>query len=114
MKKNDSFFLQHILDAAERIQRHIHCTDQQAFLVNELIQDAVLRQLEIIGEAVKHLSAALRNNNPDIPWKSIAGTRDELIHHYFGLNMDIIWQAVQNDIPILKSKVAALLREFGT
>jgi uncharacterized protein with HEPN domain len=86
MKRDDAVYLRHVLDAIERIERHAGGMDERAFLGNELVQDAVLRQLEIIGEAVKHLSNAMRDQHPDIPWRSIAGTRDRLIHHYFGVS----------------------------
>jgi uncharacterized protein with HEPN domain len=112
MKKDDSVFLRHILNATERIQRYTGGMEERAFLGNELVQDGVLRQLEIIGEAVKHLSGAMRDNHPDVPWKSIAGTRDKLIHRYFGVNFEEIWLAVQRDIPLLKTRVNELLNEL--
>jgi uncharacterized protein with HEPN domain len=74
-----------------------------------MIQDAVIRNLEVIGEAAKGLSDNLRNRNPDIAWKQIAGMRDVLIHHYFGVKLDAVWQVVAEHIPLLKQRIDALL-----
>ncbi len=74
-----------------------------------MAQDAVARNLEIIGEAVKGLSEEIRSANPDVPWKQIAGMRDVLIHHYFGVKMDIVWQVVADHLPPLAVKVRANL-----
>lgn len=76
-----------------------------------MIQDAVVRNLEVIGEAVKGLSEDVRANNPDIPWTQIAGMRDVLIHHYFGVNLDIVWQVVIEHLPTLGKRVLTLLAE---
>ncbi len=77
-----------------------------------MIQDAVIRNLEIIGEAVKNLSADLRDRHPDIPWGRIAGLRDVLIHQYFGVRLQTVWNAVENRLPELKGHIESLLREI--
>ena len=74
-----------------------------------MVQDAVIRNLEVIGEAVKGLSTDLRNANPDIPWQRIAGMRDVLIHHYFGVKLETVWQVLVEHLPNLKSRVNDLL-----
>lgn len=71
----------------------------------------MIRNFEIIGEAVKHISDDLRCKHPDIPWKQIAGMRDEMIHEYFGIDLTIVWDTVQNDLPKLKQTVDRLLAE---
>ena len=76
-----------------------------------MIQDAVIRNLEVIGEAVKGLSEELRSTNPDVPWKQIAGMRDVLIHHYFGVKIETVWQVVVQHLPNLKQRVQQLLGE---
>ena len=76
---------------------------------NRLVQDGVIRQLEIIGEASRHLSDELRAQHPDSPWQQIIGLRNRLIHAYFDINLGIIWDIVQADIPPLKGRVRALL-----
>ena len=68
-------------------------------------QDAVIRNMEVLGEAAKLLTDETKNNYPDIPWKDIAGTRDKLIHDYFGVNVDIVWDIAQNEMPILSSQL---------
>ena len=97
-------YLRHVLDAVRRIEEYVRGVDEQAFHAQPLIQDAVIRQIEVIGEAVKRLSASLREKHPTIPWQDIAGTRDILIHHYFGVSLDEVWLTVQRDIPILKAE----------
>jgi uncharacterized protein with HEPN domain len=75
-----------------------------------MVQDAVIRNLEVIGEAVKGLSDDLRSANPDVPWKQIAGMRDVLIHHYFGVKLETDWQVVIDHLPPLRDRVRQLLR----
>ncbi len=79
-----------------------------SFYENFLVQDGVIRQLEVIGEAVKNLSKEIREENPHIPWKDIAGMRDKLIHHYFGVDIDKVWNTVQDEIPALKEDIIKL------
>lgn len=74
-------------------------------------QDAVIRNLEIIGEATKHLSKEFRERHPDIPWKSMAGARDRLIHHYFGVNLDVVWRIVTDELLEVASRLTEILRE---
>jgi uncharacterized protein with HEPN domain len=111
MIRDEIVYLRHVLDAIARIGKYIDGVDDQTFRDDTLIQDGVIRQLEIIGEAVKHLSPALRETHPRIPWQDIAGTRDVLIHDYFGVNLDEVWVMVKRDIPVLKTEVIAMLGE---
>jgi len=111
MKRDESVYLRHILDAITRIEEYTCGVDEQAFRDRTLIQDGVIRQLEILGEAVKHLPVALREKHPDIPWQDIAGARDMLSHHYFGVSLDEVWLMVERDIPVLKAQVIAILSE---
>ena len=106
--KDDAVYLRHIADAAQRVREYT-ADGRDAFLADKKTQDAVLRNLEIIGEAVKRLSTELRDAHPDIPWKQIAGMRDILIHHYFGVKLDTVWQVVEVDLASLEKKVASLL-----
>jgi len=76
------------------------------------VQDGVIRQLEIIGEAVRHLSNSLRIKYPHVPWRDIAGTRDKLIHDYFGIDLEKVWVMVQEDIPTLKIEVEKILNDL--
>ena len=83
MKRDDSIYLQHILDAIAKVQIYLLAVDEASFLTDSLVQDGVIRQIEIIGEATKRLSDEVRAQYADVPWDDIAGMRDKLIHDYF-------------------------------
>lgn len=102
MKKDDAVYEKHILDAIIRIKEYTRDVKYEDFKSNNLLQDGVIRQIEIIGEAAKRLSDIFRNQHADIPWKDIAGMRDKLIHDYFGVDMDAVWDTAQKDIPALE------------
>lgn len=106
--KEDQVYLAHIRDAIERIETFTTGGRDQ-FFADPLVQDAVIRNLEVIGEAVKGLSDDLRAANPDVPWKQIAGMRDVLIHHYFGVKLQTVWQVVAEHLPRLRERVRQLL-----
>ena len=80
--------------------------------LTHLVQDGVIRQLEIIGEATKRLSNAVRVDYPSIPWQDMAGMRDKLIHDYFGVDMEAVWLTAKDDIPVLKAAVSRILDEL--
>jgi len=106
--KDDRAYLQHIRDALEDIHRYTS-GGRQAFFVDRMRQDATLRKLQVIGEAVKRLSEDTKSKQPQIPWKQIAGMRDKVIHDYFGINLDIIWGVVEKSLPALERAVHELL-----
>ena len=85
--------------------------DYKSFIRDTKTQDAIVRNIEIIGEAVKNISEDFRNLYPEIPWKNIAGMRDKLIHHYFGVNIDIIWNVVKNDLPTIIKQIERILNQ---
>ena len=109
MPHDDRVYLQHIRDAAERIRGYVSGLDEAGFKKNELVQDGVIRQIEIMGEATKRLSAKTKELQPDIPWRDIAGMRDKLLHDYFGVDIERVWLTVTDDLPELASKITALL-----
>ncbi len=106
--KDDSVYLKHVADSLARI-RNYTSRGRDVFFADPMSQDAVIRNLEIIGEAVKRLSADTCAKAPNIPWKQIAGMRDVLIHNYFGVQLERVWQVVERDIPVLEKAVADLL-----
>lgn len=102
--------LKDILEAVERIQRYVGSMSQSEFLQNTEKQDAVVRNLEIIGEAVRNLPADFRRRHSQVQWAPIAGMRDRLIHQYFGVNWNILWNVVQEKLPSLKTDIEQILK----
>ncbi len=111
-KRDDAVYLRHVLDAISKIAEYLHGIDEHNFRRNTLIQDGVIRQLEIIGEAVKKLSSELRDRHPHIPWKDVAGMRDKLIHDYFGVDLEAVWESAKEDVPALRDEVKRILKEL--
>ncbi len=110
-ERTDRDFLSDIQEAIRRIREYTTGMTYQAFLEDTKTQDAVIRNLEIIGEATKNLSKELRERYSHVPWKGMAGVRDRLIHHYFGVNLDIVWQIITDELPEVASQLKSILRE---
>jgi len=107
--KDDTAYLKHILDAINLIGEYLRDVNYDEFMNNRMFQDAVTREIEIIGEATKNLSLEVRDGNPNIPWKKIAGMRDKLIHGYFGVDPDAVWMTARKDIPMLREEIARII-----
>jgi uncharacterized protein with HEPN domain len=105
-KRTDPELVEDIKDAIERIQRYTKGLSFEAFLADDKTQDAVARNLEIIGEAAKSVSADFRKGRGEIAWQDIAGMRDRLIHHYAGVNWEIVWDVIQTKLPELKAQLS--------
>ncbi len=109
MKHDETVYLRHILDAIDRVETYLQGIEEHAFAKNFLVQDGVIRQIEIMGEATKHLSKTFRLRYDHVPWDDIAGMRDKLIHGYFGVDIDEVWLAATEDIPKLKTEIEKIL-----
>ena len=109
MKTDQFAFLHNILDAIMKIEKYIQDIDEESFMKNDLVQDGVIRQIEIIGEAVNRLSNDLKSQSPNVPWQDIAGMRDKLIHDYFGVDIDTVWLTVEKDIPGFKENIKRII-----
>ena len=94
-----------IIEAIDRIRRYTRGVGYERFLKDTMVQDAVVRNLEIVGEAVKGLSPAFRRKHKAVNWRDIAGMRDRLIHHYAGVNWSIVWDVIRTRLPELKSRL---------
>lgn len=111
-RPDESIYLRHILDAIERIGRFLQGIDQTAFDNNDLVQSAVIYQIQIVGEAARYLSPDLRRRYPAIPWQDIVGMRSKLVHDYFGINREAIWLTATRDIPTLVKDIQQILAEL--
>ena len=104
--------LENILECAQRIEEYTSVLDKDTFLANTQTQEAVIRRLEIIGEAVKSLPADWKDSHPEVEWRQIARMRDLLIHRYFSVDLDLTWTMARNDVPALAQEVSALLAQL--
>lgn len=109
--KEDSVYLNHILDSIKNVFSDTQDFTFEKFLENRQVRDAVTRNVEIIGEAVKRLSEEIFKNYPNVPWQKIARTRDMLIHHYFDVDDQQLWKIVEDDLPKLKISIEKILNK---
>jgi uncharacterized protein with HEPN domain len=103
--KDDKIFLGHILECITIIRSHIKGVSREEFDKDIKLQDAVIRRIEIIGEAAKNITEEFKENHPEIPWHKIIGIRNTVIHEYFGVKVDIVWGVCQNRIDELESAI---------
>ncbi|MBI5753651.1 DUF86 domain-containing protein [Candidatus Peregrinibacteria bacterium] len=113
MKKEPKVFLEHINNSINHIEKYIASFSYEQFSKNSQLQDAVVRRLEIIGEATKNLPEEFRKKYPEIPWKLMAGTRDVMSHEYFGIDFIMIWNIIKKELPELKIKIFNLLESLN-
>jgi uncharacterized protein with HEPN domain len=107
--KHNQVFLKHILDEIDFLTKETEGRNFETFIKDEILKRACSRSLEIIGEAVKNLSPDFKKQHKEIEWKKISGLRDKMIHGYFGVNWDIVWDVMRNQIPKLKAQVENIL-----
>jgi uncharacterized protein with HEPN domain len=104
-------YLEHILEATSNVEQFVEGVTKEDFFENKEKQYAVLRALEIVGEAAKNLSRELKAKNREIQWRDIVGMRDKLIHGYFGVNLNLVWETVKKNLPVLKKQISKMLKE---
>ena len=114
MTRDIRVYIEDIMDSITKIEQYTQCVNEQEFMTNTQLQDAVLRRLEIMGEAVKNIPQSFRDKYPHIPWKKIAGFRDVLIHEYFGVNMRRAWKVAKHDIFVLSDELRKVKKDLET
>ena len=110
MSREHRLFLEDMLQACEKVIRYAQGLTQEQFVANEQAFDAVMRNLEIIGEACKHVPPEVRTQHPSVDWRRIAGLRDVVIHEYFGVDIEIVWDVVTREVPALLEQLKRMLR----
>ena len=110
--KRDIVYLKHMHEGITRIESYVS-VGRTVFMTTSHWQDAVIRQLEILGEAAKRISQDLRAQHDDVPWRRIAGLRDVLIRDYMGVDLQAVWEVTQRELPGLKQKVTVILEELS-
>ncbi len=111
MPRDFKVYLEDILEAILKIRRFTSGFTLETFSKDSKTLDAVVRNLEVIGEAVKKIPETVRQKYADVEWKKISGLRDILIHEYFGIDVEIVWDVIQNKLPVLETKLQLLLKE---
>jgi uncharacterized protein with HEPN domain len=107
--RDDTIYLHHMVDAINTIARYLDGVADEEFHVDTMLQDAVIRQIQIIGEAAKRVQAETCDAHPGIPWRDIAGMRDKLVHDYLGVDVGMVWTTARDDLPVLLGELEGIL-----
>ncbi|MCP3927784.1 MAG: DUF86 domain-containing protein [Bacteroidetes bacterium] len=110
----DLMYLEHIQESIQKIQLYTSGMTEEDFQNSSLVQDAVIRQFEIIGEATKQISDSLKSSYASVPWKDMAGMRDILIHDYINVETDVVWKTVQDHLPSLKNQIIGIIKDLNS
>lgn len=110
--KDDRLYLAHIVEAVQRIRRYTRDGRAQ-FFEDPMAQDAVIRNLQVLGEAAKKVSARTIAEHPEIPWRSMTGMRDRVVHDYFGVSLEIVWDVVENHLKVVEDEVGRVLARWA-
>ena len=108
-RKNHTLFVEDIQESMDKIERYIKGLTYEAFVKNDMAVDAVIRNLEVIGEASKNIPEDVKKKYPNIPWKRMIGLRNIAVHEYFGIDLSIIWEIITRNLPETKPKIKAML-----
>jgi len=112
-KRGVELYLEDIKESIRKIERYTRGIGFAEFSRDEKLIDAVVRNLSIIGEAVVNMPKEIKTKNPDVAWKEIKGMRNKVVHEYFGIDEEILWKTIQEDLPIFKKQIAKLLRDVN-
>lgn len=110
-EKDDLIFIRHMRDSVRAIEEFSADLTKETLLSDRLRQSAIVREIEVIGEAARNVSDTLKKRHAAIPWKDIIGTRDIMIHRYFGVDLDIVWNIIKSDLPFLKKEIENILKQ---
>jgi uncharacterized protein with HEPN domain len=111
--RRDRHYLADILEAMQRIIAYTENLSYKQFLDDRLVQDAVLRNFQVIGEATKKVSTATRSTYPELPWREMAGMRNRIVHEYFGINQRVVWDVAVRDLPRLVPRVEEIIQQLA-
>lgn len=112
MIKNPEIFLNHILESVDQIEKSMQNITVEFFRSDREKQNAVIREYEIVGEAMKNIPAGFRRKYPQVPWARAMGMRNKLIHEYFGVDLGLIWKTTKEDLPRLRTEIEGILNEI--
>jgi len=112
MKRNHRLFVKDILDSIEKIEEFIGNMDFKKFIEDDKTRSAVVRKLEIIGEATKNIPKMIRQKYKELPWSDMAGMRDKIAHFYFGIDYEIVWKVIKERLPEIKPVIQKILKEM--
>ncbi len=112
MERDFKLFLVDIVEAVNTIQKYVSGATKESFINDELLQDAVIRRLTIIGEAVKNIPDSIKQEFPDVAWRKAAGMRDVVIHNYFGVDNSVAWDTIQKDLPFFQKQIEQVLSKY--